>query len=112
MFNDDQKIIECLINDETFKGEIIDDEEHQADFKFNNFIPKGVETLEPMFDLNENFRRPVNVKTHSSSVEFELINLGTEIEPKYVNLGKCCSPGERNKLSVFSNNTKMFFLDV
>ena len=68
VFNDDQKILECLTNDETFKGEIIDDEEHQVELKFDNFIPKGVRTLEQMFDLNDRFRRPVNVKTHSSSL--------------------------------------------
>ena len=96
VFDDDQQILECLTNDETFKGAIIDDEEHQAELKFDNFIPKGVRTLERMFDLNDKFRRPVNVKTHSSSLQFELINLGTEIEPKYVNLGKCFSLGERN----------------
>ena len=53
--------------------------------------------MEQMFDLDNKFRNPVNVKTHSSSLQFELINLGTEAEPKYVNLGKCCSPGERSK---------------
>ena len=84
-----------MTNGETFKGAIIDNEEHQGELKFDNFIPKGVRTLERMFDLNEKFRRPVNVKTQSSSLQFELINLGTEIEPKYVNLGKCCSPGEK-----------------
>ena len=30
-------------------------------------------------------------------MQYELINLGVESEPKYVNLGKCCSPGERIK---------------
>ena len=45
VFYDDQQILECLINDDTFKGEIIDDEEHQDELKFDNFIPKGVETL-------------------------------------------------------------------
>ena len=79
VFNDDQQILECLTNDETFKGAIIDDEEHQAELKSDNFIPKGVKTLERMFDLNDKFTRPVNVKTHSSSLQFELINLGTEI---------------------------------
>ena len=68
---------------------IIDDKEHQAKLNFDNFIPKGFRTLERMFDLNEKFRRPVNVKTHNLSLQFRLINLGTEIEPKYVNLGKC-----------------------
>ena len=46
VFDDDQKILECLMNDETFKGAIIDDEEHQSKLKFDNFIPKGVKTLE------------------------------------------------------------------
>ena len=90
------------MNDEMFKGEIIDDEQHQAELKFDNFIPKGVRNLERMFDLDNKFRRPTNVKTHSSSLQFELINLGTKVKPKYVNLGKCCSPGERNKfISLF-----------
>ena len=90
------------MNGDTFKGSIIDDEEHQAELKFRNFIPKGVRTLEQMFHLEKKFRRPANFKTHSSSLQFELINLGTEVEPKYVNLGKCCSPGERSKfISLF-----------
>ena len=98
-----------MTNDETFKGAIIDDEEHQADLKFDNFIPKGVRTLEWMFDLNDKFGRPVNVKTHNLSLQFELINLGTEIEPKYVNLGKCCSLGERNKfISLFKQYKDVF----
>ena len=109
VFDDDQQILECLKNDGTFKGEIIDDEEHRTELKFDNFIPKGVRTLEKMFDLNEKFRRPVNVKTQSSSLQFELINLGTEIEPKYVNLGKCCSLGERNKfISLFKQYKYVF----
>ena len=97
VFDDDQQILECLTNNDTFKGAIIDDEEHQAELQYKNFIPKGVRTLEQMFDLDNKFRKPVNVKTHSSSLQFELINLGTKDEPKYVNLGKCCSPGERSK---------------
>ena len=62
-----------------------------------------------MFDLNEKFRRPANVKTHSSSLQFELFNLGTEIEPKYVSLRKCFSPDERNKfISLFKRYKDVF----
>ena len=62
-----------------------------------------------MFDLNNKFRKPANVKTHSSSLQFELINLGTDAEPKYVNLGKCCSPGERSKfISLFKQYKDVF----
>ena len=27
-------------------------------------------------------------------MQYELVNMGSEVEPKYVNLGKCCAPGE------------------
>ena len=96
VFDDDQHIIDFLKNDETFKDSVIDDEDHQANIQSGNFMPKGVTTLEGLFDLNNKFRRPTNAKTNSSSMQYELINLGTEDEPKYVNLGKCCSLGERN----------------
>ena len=68
VFDDDQQIIECLTNDEVFKGAIIDDEEHEAEMKFDNFIPKWVRTLEKTFDLNERFRIPTNAKTHNSTL--------------------------------------------
>ena len=62
-----------------------------------------------MLDLNEKFRRPPNVKTHSSSLQFELINLGTETAPKLVNLGKCCLPTERDKfISIFKQYKDVF----
>ena len=109
VFDDDQQILECLTNDETLKGAIIDDEEHQAELKLNKFIPKGVRTLERMFDLDNKFRRPANVKTHNSSLQFELINLGTQVEPKYVNLGKCSPPGERKKFISFFKQYKYVF---
>ena len=86
------------MNDETFKGVIIDDEEHQAELKFRNFIPKGVRTLGRMFNLDNKFRKPANVKTHSSSLQFELIDLGTKAEPKGVSS------------SVYSSSTRMCLL--
>ena len=62
-----------------------------------------------MFDLDKKFRKPANVKTHSSSLQIELINLGTKAGPKYVNLGKCCSPRERSKfISLFKQYKDVF----
>ena len=62
-----------------------------------------------MFDLDNKLRKPTNAKTHSLSLQFELINLGTKVEPKYVNLGNCCSPGERNKfISLFKQYKDVF----
>ena len=81
VFDDDQQIFEFLTNDETFKESVIDDEEHQANIQRGNFMPKGVGTLEGMFDLNIKFRNPANVKTISSSMQYEMINLGTEAKP-------------------------------
>ena len=77
--------------------------------KYDNFIPKGVRTLEKMFELNEKFRRPANMKTHRSTLQFELINLGTETAPKFVNLGKCCLLTERDKfISLFKQYKDVF----
>ena len=98
MFDDDPQVLEFLTNDENFKGAMIDEEEHQANLRSGIFIPKGVITSEGMFNLNNKFRNPANFKMHSSSMQFELVNLGSEAEPKYVNLGKCCSPGEKAKI--------------
>ena len=100
VFNDVEQIIDFLTNDEAFKQSAIDDEEHHENLQKGevtkgNFMPKGVRTLEGMFDLHNKFRNPSNVKTNSSSMQYEMINLGTKAEPKYVNLGKCFSPGER-----------------
>ena len=87
-----------LTNEENFKDFVIDYEEHQENLKNKevtkgNFIPKGVRSLEGMFDLHNKFKNPANVKTNNSSMQYILINLGTKVDPKYVNLGKCCSPG-------------------
>ena len=109
VFNDNQQILEFLTNDETFKDLVIDDEEHQANLQSGKFMLKGVRTLEGMFDLNKKFRNPANVKMNNSAMPDELINLGTEDEPIYVNLGKCCSPGDRSEfISLFQQYKDVF----
>ena len=62
VFDDDQKIIDFLTKDETFKDSVINDKEHRANIQSGNFIPKGERMLEGMFDLNIKFRKPANVK--------------------------------------------------
>ena len=65
--------------------------------------------MEGIFNLNNKFKRPANVKTHNSSMQFELVNLGSEAEPKYVNSGKCYSPGERHKfVNLFKKYKEVF----
>ena len=58
VFDDDQQIIDFLTNDENFKDSVIDNEQHQDNLQSGNFMPKGVRTLEGMFDLDNKFRRP------------------------------------------------------
>ena len=49
------------------------------------------------------------MKTNSSTLQFELINLGTETTPMFVNLGKCCLPMERDKfISLFKQYKDVF----
>jgi hypothetical protein len=43
------------------------------------------------FDLKERFKRSKNTKTGSSCTIYETINLGTQENPKNVNLGKTMS---------------------
>jgi hypothetical protein len=61
-----------------------------------NCVPKNVLTLEKLFDLQSKFRRPANPKTNSSTMMHFLVNLGTSEQPKYVNLGTCCSEAEKH----------------
>ena len=58
----DQQIIDFLMNDETFKDLVIDDEKHQDNIQSGKFMPKGVKTLEGLFYLNNKFRIPTNAK--------------------------------------------------
>ena len=56
VFDDNEKIINFLTNEESFKESIIDEEEHLSGLKYEdavkgNFMPKVVRTLKGMFDL-------------------------------------------------------------
>jgi hypothetical protein len=90
VFNDDQQIIDFLTCEGTFQNVVIGDEEHSnaldnpqsgiKDLK-SNVIPKNVLTLENLFDLQDRFKKPTNVKTHSSSMLYEVMNLRIENDP-------------------------------
>lgn len=96
-----------MTNAEVFKDAAIDKEE--ADLRKGNPLPKGVVTLEKLFDLHNRFRGPPNTKTHSSTLLHEQINLNTESDPKYVNLGMGCTPEERQVfISLFRRYRDVF----
>jgi len=56
---------------------------------------KGVASLEKIYDLQEHFHGPRNKKTHSSTMMHNMINLGTEQDLKFINIGTCCIQQER-----------------
>ena len=100
MFNDDQQILHFMANVDVFKDASIHDDEHEsslqvkASSKKGHLITKTMATLEKLYDLQEHFQGPRNNKTHNSTMRHELINLGAEQDPKFVNLGTCCTQQE------------------
>jgi len=51
--------------------------------------------MEHLYDLHEKFKKTTNYETYSSSMKYELVNLGTKEDPKTINLGLGCSPQEK-----------------
>jgi hypothetical protein len=100
VFKYDEQTINFLHFEDTFKGSVIGDEQHEALFQDSaleekpepsNTMPKNIVKLEKLFDLWEKFKRLTNTKTRSSSLLYEVVNLGTEQSPKNINLGKNCT---------------------
>ena len=61
----------------------------------SNIIPKSVISLENFYDLQDKFRQTINCKTQSSTLNHTPVNLGTEHEPQFINLGIHCSCDKR-----------------
>lgn len=69
-FDDDEHITHFLTNKQTFKDITINDEEHiffeKCEHDFDNIkmniLPNAMVILENLFDLQEKFKRPFNVK--------------------------------------------------
>lgn len=64
-----------------------------------NKIPKGLVSLEHLFDRHDAYKKrkgdkPPEVQDVGG---YEMINIGTEDDPKYINLGKCCTPVEKER---------------
>jgi len=67
-----------------------DEEKYQS-----NIIPKLVIKMEHFYDIDDKFKKLTNCKMYGSSMKYDSVNLGTEKEPKNVNLGLGCSPQEK-----------------
>lgn len=66
VFDDDQQTLHFMANTDTFKDAAIDKYEHEQssqageDIKKGHLIPKGVVSLENLYDLQECFQGPRN----------------------------------------------------
>jgi ribonuclease HI/transposase InsO family protein len=109
VFNDDHQIINFLHMEETFRGAVIDEQTHEDDLhdftvipnpkppesEMVNSLPNSVVRLEKFYDFEDKFKKTVNCKTNSSSLHYEKVNLGTNDNPQYINLGLGCSKHEK-----------------
>jgi len=98
VFNHDEDILNFLTSEESHEDQIIDESEHDLQLKQKlneNPIPKSVVKLEDLYDIKDRFKKVTNSKLQSSTLRFELVNLGTDAKPQNVNLGLGLSPDER-----------------
>lgn len=100
VFDDDQQILEFMLNTEVFKDAAIDEVDHdqalqeEHDKRKENPMPKGIVSLEKLFDLQSRFCGPPNTKVQSSTLAHRQVNLGSDENPKFINLGKDCTDQE------------------
>ena len=90
ILEDDEQIINFLHSEDTFKGSIIDNEQHESLLQasaskdkpeHSNGMPKNIIRLDKLFDLQDKFKRQTNTKLSSSSLGYDAVNLGTEHNP-------------------------------
>ena len=87
VLEDDEQIINFLHSKDTFKGSVIDNEQHESLLQastseekpeHNNGMPKNIVRLEKLFNLQDKFRISTNTNTSISSLLYEVVNLGIE----------------------------------
>ena len=102
VLDDDLHILDFLTSQDTFKDVAIDEVEHEKSLSNNifpsNLIPKLVLNLERIYDLQDKFKGNPNCKTKSSTLNQNTINLATEDNPRFINIGLTCCPKEERDL--------------
>ncbi len=79
-----------LTSEGSYNNQIIDEDQHDKQLEQgnnNNAIAKYVVKLEDLYDLKDRFKQSTNSKLQSSTLRYELVNLGTDIKPQNINLG-------------------------
>ena len=78
-FDDDEQILHFIANDDIFKDETIDEDVHDQSMEdISNDskgkpIPKGVVSLEKLYELMNHFKGPRNNKTLSAYLDSTMI---------------------------------------
>ena len=120
VFQYDKEIEEFLRNEGKFKDTSIDGEldEGEADIEVNqmevlqlkdNIIPKGLITLEELFNQDDVARKPSLLPTEKG---VEDVNIGSAENPKMVKLSKALPPQVKAKyISLLSSFTDVFSWD-
>ncbi|KAH9312360.1 hypothetical protein KI387_027395, partial [Taxus chinensis] len=121
VFNDDNKILAFLeqrdnFNNLFFEGSVnphrevvaedASDEIERVDDEGmirlkGNKIPKGLVSLEDLFDKHDRFIHEKEKLSSRHPSNFDKENIGTSEDPRMVNIGKCCSPEEKRKFIAF-----------
>lgn len=105
-FKDDTHILAFLAKSGAFEEQIIDEKDRSNDLDEGgdeeimdlpmNFIPKGMVTLERLFDSNPMVKERLTMD--SVARKYEPYNIGPEGQEKMVYIGKICTPNEREKI--------------
>lgn len=87
-----------LTSEGSYTNQIIHEDQHDQQLQqdsTNNAIPKSIVKLEDLYDLKHRFKRSTNPKLQSSTLNYELVNLGTDAKPQNINLGLGLAPEEK-----------------
>lgn len=116
VFNDDNDILSFLTYEGYYTNQIIDEDEHDNylnKYLDENSLPKPVVKLEYLYDLKDRFKKSTNCKLNSSTLRFELVNLGSEEKPQNINLALGLSLDERlSFIQVLRRYKDIFFPEV
>ena len=76
--------------EDTFKDSAIDEDQHNEKIELDsmeykhpkeNSIPRSLMKLKRLYNMQEKFKRVTNYKMHSSSMQYEVVNLDTGTKP-------------------------------
>lgn len=105
VFQDDQQILEFIMNARIFNKKSINEQEEKIEESDElgilnlktNSISKGMVALERIFDKDEHARERGKTLVVDGD-DCELYNLGTQLEPREVRIGKVSTPEEKKQM--------------